>query len=511
VDERSAAYVALGMARQLGETVGVVSTSGTAVLNLAPAVAEANNQNLPLLVMTADRPPEPMGVFNNQRIDQGSPFSGNCRAQMQIPPAFDSEEKLEEIMRELARQLHVVRTDPAGPLHLNFLLQEPLYEPFPPAKLKLELPAIPSNRPEWELPSPDARILILAGSGSYTPEVGEVLKRLQGKLQLYTVAENLANLTDEGSPGSSDFLGNDASGSSDFLGNPELLLASLEEGEALDLLPDEVYSFGGQVVSKRLKLLLQDREGISYQEISGDPLPFLRMLEGCSAKERSAKDPDKRNAYAAKWQALNRRMLEKLEARLRALSYGNLQALYQAMKQVPGGWVVHLGNSSTVRYSQLLALRGDLSYYSNRGSSGIDGCLSTAVGAAMVSEQMHLLVLGDLSFVYDSNGLWNRDFPNNLKIVVLNDGEGGIFRLLKGPSDMPFFEDYSLSPHPVDPAALAAAFGREVRVVKKKEALEAGLQMLFGPASALDILEVRTMDSENSRIFKDFIKPEKNA
>jgi 2-succinyl-5-enolpyruvyl-6-hydroxy-3-cyclohexene-1-carboxylate synthase len=165
--------------------------------------------------------------------------------------------------------------------------------------------------------------------------------------------------------------------------------------------------------------------------------------------------------------------------------------------------VVHLGNSATIRNTQLFSARSGLTYCSNRGTSGIDGSLSTAVGAAMVSRKPHLLVLGDLSFVYDSNGMWNKNFPDNLKIVVLNDGGGGIFRLLEGPESMPFFEEFSVTHHPVSLELLSQSFGRSFIRVVGKDDLDDQLEALFTEGSHLSVLEVDTTSAENSRIFKE--------
>jgi len=173
------------------------------------------------------------------------------------------------------------------------------------------------------------------------------------------------------------------------------------------------------------------------------------------------------------------------------------------MEAAPPQTVMHLGNSATIRFSQLLQARPDLLYYSNRGISGIDGSLSSAVGAAMVSDQQHLLILGDLSFIYDSNALWNKNFPENLKIVVLNDGGGGIFRLLDGPGRMDFFEEFSVTHHPVSLELLSGAFGRRFARAASFEELDHHLLTLCIPGSGLSVLEVDTTTCENSRIFKD--------
>jgi 2-succinyl-5-enolpyruvyl-6-hydroxy-3-cyclohexene-1-carboxylate synthase len=120
----------------------------------------------------------------------------------------------------------------------------------------------------------------------------------------------------------------------------------------------------------------------------------------------------------------------------------------------------------------------------------------------MVSEHQHLLILGDLSFVYDSNALWNKDFPDNLKLVVLNDGGGGIFRLLDGPDRMNFFEEYSVTHHPVSLELLSAAFGRRFARATRLEELDHHLNAMWKPGHGLTVLEVDTTASDNSRIFK---------
>jgi len=180
--------------------------------------------------------------------------------------------------------------------------------------------------------------------------------------------------------------------------------------------------------------------------------------------------------------------------------------LARILKALPPQTIVHLGNSATIRLSQLVRARPDLQYYSNRGISGIDGSFSSAVGAAMVSNQQHLLILGDLSFVYDSNALWNKNFPENLKIVVLNDGGGGIFRLLDGPDRMGFFEEFSVTHHPVSLELLSTAFGRTVSRVASMEELEQRMPLLWSPGHGVSVLEVDTTQSDNRRIYKDLFK-----
>ena len=327
--------------------------------------------------------------------------------------------------------------------------------------------------------------MILAGMGKYSKRVGEILLQLSESKQVVVIAENIANLPMEA-----------------FISQADLLLAGVGLEGRRALYPDVVLAFGGQVVSKRLKLLLQSTPNLVHYEIEGDAEASLEIL-----LERLPADSESSTAlqFREDWKQEEKRTVESSMQKLESLPYSMLSSIHRVLDAAPAGAVIHLGNSSTIRYSQNLPLRRDLSYFSNRGTSGIDGSVSAAVGAALVSEQSHLLVLGDLSFVYDSNAMWNRSFPENLKIVVLNDNGGGIFRLLKGPSEMAFFEAYSVSHHPVSPKKLARAFGRTARLVENEKELEEALKVLFGPEGKLEVVEVDLSKSENSRIFKKFL------
>lgn len=488
VDERSAGYVALGMALQSGRPVAVITTSGTAVLNLSPAVAEAFHQQLPLLLITADRPREIYPQFNNQVTDQRAPYFNHSKGFFEFPAELRNQEDMERGLQAVEKLLTGAQQLPAGPVHLNLPLAEPLYVPLPePGRSALKDSAAAGASPEEELPFPDVsvdmrdkKVLVLAGMGEYPEGFCSALEGLAARSDLVVLAENISNLVSER-----------------FISVPELLLAGASEAEKAALQPELVLMTGGQVVSKRMKLFIQ---GIKDLEVIQIP-PTVEALDQLVVRNETSA-----GSYRETWADLANRELERAQNYLNCAPYGNLSAVSHLLKGAPPGTVVHLGNSTTVRYSQFLAARSDLIYRSNRGTSGIDGSLSTAVGAAMVSEQEHLLLLGDLSFVYDSNGLWNKDFPENLKIVVINDGGGGIFRLLEGPNRMEYFEEFSVTQHPVSLELLATSFGRSFASVKGMDELEERMDELFRPGTGLSVLEVDTSNSENSRIFKDLFK-----
>lgn len=486
VDERSAGYVALGMARHLGEPVVLVCTSGTAVLNLSPAVAEAFHQGITLVVLTADRPLEKLPQNNNQVIDQFAPFYNYSKGFLEFPAQLRSTEDLQRKILAVEELLAEALKAPAGPVHINLPLTEPLYVNLPKALLAPSTEPNLSQLAEEESKLPrvelnDRKILILAGMATGSEGLAQTLEELVDLGQVVVVAENISNLV-----------------SGKFISRPELVLADASEDQYRELIPDVVIAFGKHLVSKRIKLLINACEKADLMAIPEHVSlsDFLRYLAANLEKE-----PE--NLYLKKWLEMEKKASAAAAAYLETAPYSNLVAVHQVLERIPEGTHVHLGNSSTIRYSQLFPSRRGLSYYSNRGTSGIDGSLSTAVGAAMVSENLHLLMLGDLSFVYDSNGLWNKDFPSNLKIIVLNDGGGGIFRLLDGPDQMDFFEEFSVTHHPVSLELLSQSFGKSFQRVSGLEELHAQMESFFTGGSALSVLEVDTSSAENSRIFKE--------
>jgi len=490
VDERSAGYIALGMARERKEPVLVLCTSGTAVLNLSPSVAEAYHQHIPLVILTADRPRERIRQFDNQVINQTAPFFIHSKAFLELPFEVRTEMELKQTLRSVGQLLDESMAFEPGPVHVNVPLLEPLYEILPHPVQPEPIPPAPVSENE-PLPAPieglsSRRIMVLAGMGTPNPEMEAFLKEAGTRLDLVVIAEHISNLH-----------------SQEFIANPELVLSGSTRAEQEKLAPDVLISFGGQVVSKGLRLFIESLEEMEYLEIDGKPMDSLQALLG---RQTSGKEIRK-NKFQERWKEIEQREAERLLSYIHRAPYCNLSAIQKVLSLAPRFCTVHLGNSSVIRYAQLFPVRDDLSWFSNRGTSGIDGSVSAAVGAAMVSKHLHLLVVGDLSFVYDSNALWNQRFPPNLKIVVINDGGGGIFRLLDGPDRMDFFEEFSVTHHPVSLELLSQSFGREYRRAEHMEDVIRDLEALFDPGSSLSILEIDTTKSENSRIFKEFFKP----
>ena len=500
VDERSAGYVALGMARELGEPVIVVTTSGTAALNLAPAVAEAYYQDIPLVFLTADRPAAWPPQVNNQIIDQQEIFIKNSRAFYNIPFEIPDRKALLKINNEIYQIISDAMKDSPGPVHLNVQLTEPLYQPLP-VEFSGALTSASDNQsatwlsndvsPEHENMIPayiagGKKVLVLAGMGKYSQEEENLLVSLSELFQVVVVAENISNL-------SADL----------FIKCPEIVLGSQDADGWKALSPEMIIAVGKQIVSKRISFFLKELDKIPV--IIPDAFPseiFSTIVNNDLAFPA--------NSYLELWKSVEAVSRNKAKMFLRGAPYSNLTAVGQILSELPDGSQIHLGNSGAIRYSQLLPANSGLQFYANRGTSGIDGSLSTAVGAAMVSDKLHIAILGDLSFLYDSNGLWNRDFPTNLRIIVLNDRGGGIFRIIQGPEKMPFFEDFSLAHHPVSLKLLTEAYGLKYCLARNFDELKHQTAVILQEDAGPLVLEVDTGLSENSSIFKQFYYSLKN-
>ena len=508
VDERSAAYVALGMAKESGKPSVVVTTSGTAVLNLGPAVAEANNQGIPLILLTGDRPDEYPPQFTNQKINQEQIFPGNAAGSFSLPEKIEDEDHLDEIMSGIAAQIDEACFVKKGPLHINIPLLDPLYEEIPKDSLlgnKHDVEEPKTKTADHFSPS-DAekiiesleqgrKILILAGTGEYPEFLQQSLSTLVSNYQVTVVAEHLANLP-----------------ATFTIGLPELLLTGRSEETRKALEPDLVITMGSHIVSKQLRLFVQglnnvpvivtNRLGAESYRLRADSFGFLPSPE--------KKNIEQENTYFPIWKKEQDQAIEKANRFVNHTGFNNLTVIKTILEKVPGGTTIHLGNSAVVRYSQLFPSRGDLKYMSNRGTSGIDGCISTAVGAALVSSHQHLAIVGDLSFVYDSNALWNRNFPGNLQIVVINDKGGGIFRLLNGPDRMSFFDEFSVTHHPVSFWHLVKAFDLNILQANEDYTLDDAIKKLFSTGSKFSVFEIETAESENAIVFRQYYESVKS-
>lgn len=503
VDERSAAYFALGKSLVTQKPTVLICTSGTAALNYAPAIAEAFYQQVPLLIITAARPPEWIGQLDNQAIQQINIYGNNIKASYSIPVATTNSDDLWFAQRIVNEAFHKTVSGNCGPVHINVPLREPLYEILPDVSPRIQIIkreettfSLSKNSAflaDWEKAN---SILIVCGQLSPNNDIKETIQYLSTDSRVVVVAEPISNVY-----------------GSAAISNPEVILNSkiIYSEKAL---PDLVIYTGGQVVSKKIKLFLRGLKNSTFYRISIDEKiidTFQNVQSIIYAEPHSIlnglniKMLDGGSSFKKFWINEQKKAEILVGKYIEKIAYSDLLVFKEISTQLPDDAIVFAGNSSVVRYLNYFNQK-HRKYYSNRGVSGIDGCISTAAGLASKVDEPVYVIVGDLAFVYDSNALWNRDLPKNLKIILINNEGGGIFHLLKGPSETDDFEPFVNAHHPVDFKKLADAFGVNYRLGSTENELSAAIKNLVLQNGETEILEIMTTNNGEPQITKDFFK-----
>lgn len=507
VDERSAAYFALGLAQRLNKPVAIACSSGTATLNYAPAITEAYYLNVPLVVLTADRPPHWIDQGENQTIRQNRIYNDFVKAEITLP-LNESENELWHAGRMINEILNATLQDNPGPVHINIPMEEPLHnlidEVLPRPKVIESISTI-SLLPEEELApvlniyNNSGKVLILAGQMNPNPGLNQLLVKLAQKTGAVVLKEQLSN-----------------SGSSLFCGSIDLLITSLLH-EVVDLYkPDLLITFGGTFVSKPLKQFLRQNKTLHHWHINPagqhhDTYHSLTRVIKTNAEtflgQLYLQSAPKKNEYHTRWKEKEKQVNLMRSEFIDKSSFSDLTVFDQILKATPEHSVLHLGNSSPVRYAMIFDQNENIRYMGNRGTSGIDGSLSTAVGFASASEEINTVILGDLSFFYDSNALWNKYIGKNLRIIVVHNGGGNIFSMIKGPGETPSFQEFFFTENKTSAEGIARTFGFEYLKAENEKELEKGLSELYAEGrNKAAVLEIFTDASLNSSTFRGLFK-----
>ncbi len=504
-DERSAGYFALGMAQQIRQPVAIVCTSGTAVLNYAPALAEALYAHIPLIAITADRPQEWIDQNDGQTIRQNNIFDPVVKKSFQLPVETTNESDLWLFRRTLAEALQTAKQDLFGPVHINVPLREPLYDPLPePENLQ---PAIKITQPSFTLTTENVstfseqwkasekRLIIC---GMYQEEIPrQVLQEIAGDKQAVVIAENISGIANR-----------------HCIDNPDRFMASLSESERKNFQPDLLITMGGAVLSKKLKQYLRSYPPAKQWHISRSPkfidtfqsLSVLINLPPVTFFNQLKRDKNDSNDYAGKALEIYHKSFEKHLHFLNTIPFCDLYVFNEIWQNLPENINLHLANSTPIRYSQLFATRSNIHYFSNRGVSGIDGCVSTATGAASITDNLNILLTGDLGFIYDSNGLWNNHLPANLRIIVLDNNGGNIFKIIDTGSASERVREFLETPHHVDIQKLCMAFNTDYLHAGNENELSEVLQGFFKPNPRPVVLHITTDGDLSANIFKQYFQ-----
>jgi 2-succinyl-5-enolpyruvyl-6-hydroxy-3-cyclohexene-1-carboxylate synthase len=499
-DERCAAFFALGIAQQTKRPVAVVCTSGSALLNYYPALAEAFYSQIPFIVISADRPFDKIDIGDGQTIRQENVFINHSLYNANLTQ--DASEQNDLFINE-AINVAIARR---GPIHINVPFEEPLYETT--NKLSVEFNVsdlVISNRlideddiiPFSTLWNQSNKILILVGECAPNSIEQKWLDQLAVIPSIVVMTETTSNLHHPS-----------------FINNIDTLITPFSTSEFLELQPNILITFGGMIVSKRIKAFLRkykpkqhwhvdeyrayDTFGILTKHFQFAPnqffkqfLPFVKDVE---------------SDYKTTFQTINKQRKDKHVKYLNQISFCDLKAFESILSSLPNDIQLQISNSSAIRYALLFDIDKSIEVFCNRGTSGIDGSTSTAIGAAVGSKKPTVLITGDISFLYDSNALWNNYIPKNFKIILINNGGGGIFRILPGHQETETFNTFFETSHCLMAKYLAKMYQLDYTIASDEATLKIGLSQLYKQNEKPMILEVFTPTRENDKLLNDYFK-----
>lgn len=508
VDERSAAFFALGLALSKKKTVAIACTSGSAVLNYASAISEAYYQKIPLLVLTADRPSHMIDIGDGQTIRQKEVFRNFIRESYELPldiAGEESKDKLENLINEAINNCVFPQ---AGPVHINIPFDEPLYnttdEQISGKLITFDkrLPGI-SDRKIREISdgwNKSKKVMIIAGQTAVNKKIKYGLEKISKNSNTVILTETTSNVY--------------GVNNIDCIDN---VVSGIREEETESFKPEILISLGGQVVSKLIKNFLRKHPPSVHWHISpaGEKMDTYFSLTECIRMDGSVfldvlsdKLHTVKSDYSTLWQSRKKKIESRKQNFLKTAEYSDLKVFESILNHLPANSVLHLGNSTPVRYSQLFGSRDDIIYISNRGVSGIDGQVSTAAGYAFGSDKLNVMISGDLGFLYDSNALMNHYLKPNFKIIVINNSGGGIFRFIPGPDTTPNLEEFFEAKHQWDARHIAMTYGLEYRRADTLKQLESELPDFFmtdhdrGPS----VIEIFTPAEKNAEILRAYFK-----
>lgn len=489
IDERSAAFFALGIAQQLHAPVALICTSGSAVLNYAAAIAEAFYQRIPLLVISADRPQEWTDQGEGQTIRQRDVLRPHLRTSVQLPRAADDLSNW-HCNRLINEAINATLVPVAGPVQVNVPFEEPLYgttevngDPRIVAPVPVEAFLLPDRGWRAQQLSSSLKVMVLAGQGIWGEGMRAQLQKVAALPQVTVFTEATSNLDDPV-----------------FITCIDRTLEGIHAGNEADLKPDVLITFGGAIVSKRIKGLLRQWRPVQHWHVdAGGAMDTFQCLTHHLAVEphiffaqlENQVKPNE-SLYGEAWRMVAQRMRDRHQALLKETPFCDLTVFEALLGHIPEGSDVHLANSTAARYAQLFDRTRGLRFFGNRGTSGIDGCTSTAVGAAFASGNTTTLITGDVAFCYDSNAFWNKHLPAQLKVIVIDNGGGNIFRYIPGPDKDPELLPWFESPHGRDIPALVKSYGLTCYSAHDAASLETGLKQLYAPHDQPAVLHITT-------------------
>jgi 2-succinyl-5-enolpyruvyl-6-hydroxy-3-cyclohexene-1-carboxylate synthase len=533
VDERCAAFFALGIAQQLHEPTAVVCTSGSALLNYYPAISEAFYSDIPLVVLSADRPKYLVGIGDGQTINQKNVFknhilySANLKLDLkdeknvplyeELPIIKNLEDKFERFLglqkdiqthneEEINTAINIANFK-SGPIHINIPFDEPLYETVTELSVYpkvIDVVAKPETVDDYNIKecldnwNSATKKMILVGVNTPNAIEQKWIDELAEDDSVIVFTETTSNLHHKS-----------------FFTSIDKIIAPLSEDQHKDLQPDILVTFGGLIVSKKIKGLLRKNKPKQHWHIgtkkANDTFFCLtNHIEAAPNHFFEAFLPKithyVKSDYKTKWAAVKQSRLIKHKQYLKEIPFSDFTFFDAVLKSLPSNTVLQVSNSSAIRYTQLFSLNKTIEVFCNRGTSGIDGSTSTAIGCAVSNEKQTTFITGDLSFLYDSNALWNNYIPSNFRIVVINNRGGGIFRILPGHKNTENFDTYFETSHNLTAEHLCNMYDFKYEIATNAVELRDVLKSFYEEDKQPKLLEVFTPQRINDDVLLDYFK-----
>lgn len=519
-DERSAAFVAFGISLVKRVPVALICTSGTALLNYAPAIAEAYYQGLPLIVISADRPLEWIDQDDSQTIRQPEAlrnfvkwsYTLSDREQCDRPGWYETRIVNDAMLTALSPK--------QGPVHINVRLSPPLNElvsyttsHFPRIIRKISSAPIPERTVIKELAATlvNRRVLIVAGFLPPDARLNRAISRMRMHENVVVMAETISNLHLP---------------QEDYA--IDTVLCTLNDTQRQKLAPDLVITFGGAIVSRMLKEFLRDcglknpefeHWNIGYNHttsdcfqaltlrIEADPGRFMTALTAEMAHQKRKTAFSTTTGYSTEWSNCRIEAISRMNHIAESSQWSDMKVFHYLLSHIPERYNLFLSNGTTVRYAQILTRKLPHAEYCNRGVSGIDGSTSTAIGGALAYNGDTLLITGDTSFAYDLSALQTMcSQKSKLKVIVINNGGGGIFRFISSTSTLECREKYFCADPQLPISGIAESFGFRYLYANSPASLPTSFQELLRCDSSV-ILEISTPPEQSATILKDALTP----
>ncbi|MFV8373246.1 2-succinyl-5-enolpyruvyl-6-hydroxy-3-cyclohexene-1-carboxylic-acid synthase [Flavobacterium sp. LB2P74] len=499
-DERAAAFFALGIAQQTRQPVALVCTSGSAVLNYYPAFAEAFYSQIPLIVISADRPQNKIDIGDGQTIRQENVFENHSLYNANLHEYVSTENDLK--INEAINMAIIQK----GPVHINAPFEEPLYETVSALSVTVDIIASANATQTISIEdvseyatiwSNSTKKMILVGVNEPNAINEKIIDAFAKDESVVVLTETTSNLHHDS-----------------FINTIDTIITPFTNADFENFRPEILITFGGMVVSKRIKAFLRkykprhhwhidswrayDTFGALTKHFKVDPNVFFDTFLPLTNKIESN--------YFQQLDVVKALRKLKSDMYLDKIPFSDFKVFEKVIQTLPTNSQLQISNSSAIRYAQLIDVHPSIEVYCNRGTSGIDGSTSTAIGAAVASAKQTVFITGDVGFLYDSNALWNNYIPKNFKIILINNGGGGIFRILPGHEESPVFNTFFETSHCLTAEHLAKMYGFEYAIANDEANLATSLTALYAQNDRPSILEIFTPTLKNDSILLQYFK-----